>query len=155
MRSSFVGKLYDSNANGEELSVALWGAAALGEPVIPSIHTLSTKEGINVHDKIYLALAATELGDNAFAQTLFDEIMKNVQETDAYASIKLNDDKNQTLENTALAAVLAARLQDSRADKLDKFVQNERKENVYSLEELLFVKEKLASLSKAESKKQH
>ncbi len=152
MRTYFAGKLYDSNASGEELAAALWGAAALGEPVIPSIHSLAGKDGIDVHAKIYLALAATELGGHAFAQTLFDEIMKSAKETDAYASIQLNDDKNQTLENTALASVLAARLQDSRADKFDKFVQDERKENVYSLEELLFIKEKLASLSKGEAK---
>ena len=152
MRTYFLGKLYDTNASGEELSAALWGAAALGEAVIPSIHSLSTKDGIQLHDKIYLGLAATELGDHAFAQTLFDEIMKTAQETDAYASIKLNDDKNQTLENTALTAILAARLQDSRADKLDKFVRDERKENVYNLEELLFVKEKFAALSKIEAK---
>lgn len=152
MGTSFLAKLYDVNASGEELSVALWGASALGEAVIPSIHTLATKDGIGIHEKIYLALAATELGDNAYAQTLFDEIMQKSEETDAYASIKLNDDKNQTLENTALTAILAARLQDSRADKLDKFVQDERKENLYSLEELLFVKEKLGSLPKGEAK---
>jgi len=146
MQSHFVGQLYNKDANAEELAVALWGAAALGEPVIPSIHSLAEKPNIDQRTKIFLALAATELGDNEYARTLYEAVLKDKKETESLAYINLTKDKNQTIENTALMAVVAVRLQDPLAEKFDHYVETEPRVNVYTLEELLFIKEKLDHL---------
>lgn len=147
MRTALVAKFYDTNATSEELAQALWGSAALGEPVLPSIRTLAANENVHPQDKIYLALAATELGDNEYARTLYDELVKNVKQTETTAKVVFDsENKNEILENTALMSVLAVRMQDSLADKLDKFVQDEPKEILLNLESLLFVKEKMKTL---------
>ncbi len=149
MRTIFVGKLYDIDANSGELAVALWGAAALGEPVLPSIRTLAQNDKLLPADKIRLALAATELGDHEYARTLYDDLTKYVVQTDTTAHIVFEkESKDDVLENSALLSVLAARLREPMADKLDKFVQDEPKEILVNLESLLFVKEKLATLPK-------
>jgi len=146
MNSYFVGQLYNKEANAEEFAVALWGAASLGEPVIPSIHSLAEKPNIEARSKIFLALAATEMGDNEYARTLYEDVLKEKEETDSFAHIDITKDKNQTMENTALMAIVAARLQDPLAEKFDHYVQTEPHVNIYTLEELLFVKEKLENL---------
>lgn len=149
MRTIFVGNLYNIDANSGDLAVSLWGAAALGEPVIPSIRTLAKNDKVLPADKIRLALAATELSDNEYARTLYDDLIKYLVQTDTTAHIVFDkESKNEVLENSALMSVLAARLHEPIADKLDKFVQDEPKEIVMNLESLLFVKEKLASLPK-------
>lgn len=149
MRTLFVGNLYNIDAHSGDLAASLWGAAALGEPVLPSIRTLAKSDQISQADKIRLALAATELGDNEYARTLYDELTKSVEQTDTTAHIVFDkESKNEVLENSALMSVLAARLREAMADKLDKFVHDEPKEIVVNLESLLFVKEKLAMLPK-------
>lgn len=145
----FIGELYNVDASSQTLSEALWGAAALGEPVLPSIRTLAQNEKSVPQDKIYLALAATELGDNEYARTLYDGLLKNVKETDSTAKIIFAEEgKNQIIENSALMSVLGARLREPLAEKFDRFVQNEPKEIFVNLESLLFIKEKLAMLEK-------
>lgn len=151
MGTAFVAQLYNTIATEGELASALWGAAALHEPVIPSIRTLAEKTK-DTRTKIFLALAATELGDNEYARTLYEDVLKEVDETDSFAKVTITDDPVQMLENTALMSVVAARLQDQKADKFDRFVQSERKQNVYDLEELLFIREKLKQLSSVPAK---
>lgn len=151
MGTIFISQLYNTIATEGELSTALWGAAAVGEPVIPSIRTLAEKAK-QPRTKIFLALAATELGDNEYARTLYEDLLKEVDETDTFAKVTITDEPVQMMENTALMSVVAARLQDPRADKFDRFVQMERKQNVYDLEELLFIREKLKQLSSVPAK---
>lgn len=149
-------KVYDSrNSNTEEMSLALSGLAALNEPVLISLRGFSQSQNLAPMDKIYLALGAHLIGDDKLAQDMYNElIVKYGEKFNSYERLKIdakNNDNNSLA--TALAAVLAAGLDDSRAEKLWTYAKdNQAQDSLTGLERLLYLRSAIPTIPSGEAK---
>jgi hypothetical protein len=91
-------------------SAALWGLAELGRPELNTIQNLSQKDN-TPEGKLYLALAAAALGDEATARTLLNQVLNgNLVEQSPYKFLSVSQDSTTNRNITSLAAILTARL---------------------------------------------
>lgn len=148
-------KVYDSKtASTEELSLALSGLAALNEPVLISLRGFSKTQNLAPMDKIYLALGAQLIGDNNLAQTIYNElIIKYGEEFNSYERLKIDTNNDNNSMATALVSALAAGLDDSRAEKLWSYANdNQPQDSLTNLERLLYLRNVIPTIAAGDSK---
>ncbi|MFA4999905.1 MAG: alpha-2-macroglobulin family protein [Patescibacteria group bacterium] len=144
---ALAGYLYsvynNRDANRDELALALSGLAALNEPVLISLREFSRLSDLGPLDKLYLALGARLIGDNQLAQKIYDELLAAYGEKfNAYSRLKINDKNNDdNFLATVLAAILAAGLDDDRAENFRNYVVDNRPTDILgNLEQLLYLR---------------
>jgi len=145
----FYSQLLNPDYNDKkEAPLALYGLSALGEPVLPAIRSLAQQE-LEVKEKLFVALSAAELGDFEFAREIYREVAKSsMRVTLPTARIQIDENETHTLENTALAAVLASQIGEKYAPELMNYVkENKSTEILTNLEQLLYIKNTLPNLS--------
>ena len=100
--SEYLYNIYtNKESNLSEIVQALSGLAAMDEPVLNSLKLLKNEPQLSSDDKLYIALGLASLGDMTTAQSIYDELATD-----------LNQSKSTT---RALGAVLAAALSESVA----------------------------------------
>lgn len=144
----FFRKLENNKSNKEEVTLALYGLAALQQPVLPRLRAWLERDDLTVRERLYAALAAYALGDGEQARSLYRDIMNQYgQIKEPHIIIKAGDSDDEILNNTALTAVLASYLNEPQQYGLWGYLRfNRPQEILLYLEELNFVKANLARL---------
>ncbi len=98
------------NKQVEPTSLALWGLAEAGQPVLNLVYQLDKQ--INSHaGQIYLALAASSLGDYSLGSRLVNQLKAAKLKTKAdYRWLDLDKNKEYNKQLNGLAMILAARI---------------------------------------------
>jgi len=141
----------DAEETRERTIIALYGLAALGEPVLPTIQALAALGDLSPRERLYLGLAAAELGDQDTASSLYRGLLEEFGQRRGN-SVRLNvgSDQDDVLEATSLAAILGASLADDFAPLLfDYTTNNYTTDTLIYLEEISFLVEALPNLSAA------
>lgn len=128
---------------------ALYGLAVLGEPVLLDLKEAVNVKNLTLKDKIYLALAFEAIGESTTAQGIYDnEIVPVLEVKKPYVRVKTSDDTDLILKETALAAVLAAKLDTPHREGLYQYIaDNYSKKILVNAEKLLVITEEFRKLS--------
>ena len=150
LKAWLYGKVLSSNNPSPS---ALYGLAALGEPVLMELKTASNVETASLEDSLFLILGYAAIGDLPSARVLWDEKVAPVLETASpYVRVKgaAKDGKDEILQNTALASAAAAALQLPSAEGLHRWVMDSGTKNVFTgVEDLLYIKSQFLALPSA------
>jgi len=141
----------DPKETQERSIIALYGLAALNEPVLTELKLLSRQANLSTPEKLYLALAFLEAGDEPSAAELIKSVTKGDGEDLGYQMrINTGQDQDDILEATALAAVAASNLNLEEQNKLYAYVlENSGKDILLYIEQLMFLNNALPRLPKA------
>lgn len=144
--------LDNKKSTNEEIAQALYGLAALGEPVLIPIQKLQGLEEQSIQTRLYTTLALAEIGDRENARKLYIDLLQQYGETnDVYTRLRANSDM-ESLEMTALATVIAAKIQDPIIDKLWRYTSQAHVANIITpLEQALFLSEIIQQLPQSDS----
>ena len=129
----------DRGVGRERAVVALYGLAALEQPVLSQIQGLLTVQDLTLAEQLYLALGLAELGDLESARTVYQGVLKaHGEPLGANVRIKAGRDQDEILAQTALAGVLAAKLGEPQAAGFAGYLlENGSEEQLFLLEQLL------------------
>ena len=123
LRRFFTRIAEDKTALPEQAAAALWGRAALGDPVLLEIRGLLENESWEDDETLIFALALADLGDREGARTLLATLIGNHgKEADPLAWVDLGADREAMLRNTALMAMLAQKVGDPAAEGLYRYL---------------------------------
>jgi hypothetical protein len=141
----------DADETRERIIIALYGLAALEEPTLPSIQAFAALTDLSPRERLYLGLAAAELGDQDTARSLYRGLLEEFGQRRGN-SVRLNVgvDQDDILEATSLAAILGASLADSWSPLLfDYTTTNYTADILIYLEQISFLMEALPNLPAA------
>lgn len=143
LKEYFYTKLYDDSPGLK--GNALYGLAVLKEPVLLELDKASEVKNASIKDLIYIALAYCELGELPKADKIFiEKITAHMKAYKPYYRIETGKDKDDILECTALAAILASKLDKPQKSGFYEYcVNNESKNMLTSIEKLLYIKEEI------------
>lgn len=127
---------------------ALYGLAVLGEPVLLDLKEAAGVKNLSLKDRIYLALAFEAVGELITAQSIYDnEIVPVLEDKKPYVRVKASDDLDTILKETALAAVLASKLDTPHKEGLYQYISNNYSRKILiNAEKLLVILEELEKL---------
>jgi hypothetical protein len=151
LSSYFFAVLENTNETRERQVIALYGLAALGQPVLVQLQTLLKETDLSWRERLYAGLAAMELGDDTTARAVFEGLSDDFGESRAPSyRLRVGADQDDILEATSLAAILAAGLGDPIAGQLfDYTANNYTKDILIELEQISFLAQALPRLSSA------
>lgn len=131
---------------------ALFGLAVMGEPVLLDLNNALEVRNLPTRDYIYLALAFEALNETAVAQRIYDEkIVPLLENQKPYVRLKESDDPDEILKDTALAAVLASRLDTEDKEGLFQYITNNYSRKILvNVEKLLMILEEYTKLPASE-----
>ena len=145
-------KMYFYNALLSEETInarALYGLAALGEPVLTELETARNTENLSLTDYMLVGMAYQLLGETTIAREIYSTRIKpHLEIMDPYIRIKVkNGDTDACLEQTALLAAFTAGLGAEESDKMYAYVNSRYSKNVYTgVERLIYLSERLQSV---------
>jgi len=157
----FFKKLEDKKSNREEISFALFGLAELREPVLARINSWILRDDLSVKEKLYLAQALFDLGNDGESRKIFYEVIDEYgQQKNPHIIIRVSDDLDEVFQATALTAALAASLDATEADGLFNYVicnqslygEYKNSENLFNLEKISFISHRLPQLKPSPAK---
>ncbi len=143
LKDYFYTKLYDDSPGLK--GNALYGLAVLREPILLDIDKASEVENAELKDLIYIALAYCELGELPKADRIFvEKIGPHIKSFKPYNKIDAGKDNDDILECTALAAVLASKLDKPNKSGLYKYcTDHTSKEITTYIERLIYIEEEI------------
>jgi len=149
LRNYFWNVVDDPNEGRGRVIIALYGLAALGEPVLFQVQDLLQAADLSPVEALYLGLAALELGDGQSARSAYDSVLATYGEVrDPYVRVKAGVDQDDILEATSLAAILGAALGDTYHEGLFRYVTDTyTKDILICLEQLAYLSRVLPTLS--------
>lgn len=119
--------LDDPKETRERSIIALFGLAATGAPVMPSIDQFARASDLSVREHLYLGLAALAAGDDDVAREQYRQVMlRYAERRDPSVRVRVGVDQDDILEATSLAADLAAGLGDASAPALFAYTNENR-----------------------------
>lgn len=153
--SSLKMYFYTEIASGKGVQApALYGLAELGEPVLVEINKAAAIENLALEDYIFIGLAYEAIGDYAKAEEIYNtRISPNLERKDPYIRVKINGkNTDASYSQTALAAVLASRIDSPDAPKLYKYAENNYSKILYTgIEEVLYLADRMKKLNDTEA----
>jgi len=128
------------NSLQEDVAYALWGLAALKEPVLLDIRNLLDNEDLSTDIKLILGVALAQIGDYQGAGEIYIEAMSESGKiTDTFAFLERST-RDGTIESTALCSLIAMYIDAPEKIKLFNYVKsNSTEEILVNLERLIFV----------------
>ena len=145
----FTTILEDEKSLPMHAAAAMWGLAALGEPVLLDVRALVSDIGLKDDEKMVYALALADLGDLDGASALYGSLAgKYEKKSDPYKWFDFGRDKDDTLQMTAYAAMLAKKTGHADADSLYAYLQNNQtRERPILLEQLALLDGRVENVS--------
>jgi hypothetical protein len=110
LKTYFYGILDDRKSAKDDVVAAYLGLAALQEPVLVDIQRFIKDEALDAKERLILGIALAQLGDEAQALDIYAGIMKSYAKKSGDTYYITAGDRNDILELTSLAAVLATKL---------------------------------------------
>ncbi len=150
-------KMYFYNALLSDKNVqaaALFALAELGEPVLLDLNRAVATENLKLDDYLFLGLAYEAMGDTATATGIYEKkISPLLERKDPYIRAKLvKNDTDTSYRQTALAAVLASRINSPDATKLYAYVENNYSKTQYvGVEKVMYLMDRLEKLPDAKA----
>ena len=148
--AAYFRKVYeDQNETRERTIIALYGLAAVGEPVLPAVQAAAAASDLDWRERLYVALAAQELGDEGTARGLERGLLEQFGERRGpTVRLRVGVDQDDILEATSLAAILAAGIGDPLAPDLFEYTRsNYTKDILVELEQISYLVNVLPRLS--------
>lgn len=142
-------KLYFYNALLTDDTInapALYGLAALGEPVLSELELARNTENLSLTDYMLIGMAYQRLGETSIAREIYTtRIQPHLERMDPYIRVKVqNGDTDASLEQTALLAAFTAGLGMEESDKMYAYVVSRYSRNIYTgIERLIYLSERL------------
>jgi tetratricopeptide (TPR) repeat protein len=136
------------NEPGRINAPALYGLAEMAEPVLIDLNNALDVQNLSLRDYMYLALAYEALGESHTAEKIYNEKVAPVLENKSpYIRVKNSDDTDEILKDTALAAVLASRLDMPDKEGLFEYAAgNYSRKILINAEKLMYVIEEYKKL---------
>ncbi|KNY26851.1 stalk domain-containing protein [Pseudobacteroides cellulosolvens] len=149
---SYFKTLLDSS-NISDRIYAIYGLAALKEPILLDLEKAAAIDNLSLKDSIYLALSYCELGETDKAKQIYDSrVSKYVEEYKPFFLIDTGNDKDDILELTSICAYLASKLGITQKNGLFEYcIKNHSKEVLLSIEKLLFIINEIDNYSTKEA----
>jgi hypothetical protein len=131
----------DPTSTRERRIVALAGLAGLGEPVLPDLRQAAADPGLTIRERLYVALGAATLGDDATAGAIERDLLgKYGQRRGASIRLRVGESLDDTIEATSLVSLVAAQLGEPFAPELEAYVDaNPAADDLYNLQQVAFV----------------
>jgi len=148
-----LSSLTDGKADIHRIANALYGLSASKSPVLSKLQRIKDDQNLNLLDRLYVALALHTFGARNDAKNYYTSTIKpHFTDQSPYLFIQEGEkDPEANYQKTALAALLAYRLGNDDADKLNKYVFDQYARNrSLALEEMLILKEVLPHLDDQE-----
>lgn len=148
MSGYFYSRLEKGEVVGEDLTSALWGLAALGEPVLLEINKYLEQGNLSPAEKVHLALALLDSGDGAYANQVYVDLLAQYGENlGSSLRMKIGRDQDEVIFATTQMALLAARLDTPEKNSLYQYVlENPGTEILTNLEQLQILQYQLQYL---------
>lgn len=143
--------LDDPDETRERSIVALFGLAAVGEPVLDSIDGVAGAADLSPRERLYLGLAALAAGDETVAREQYRQVvLRYAERRDPYVRVRAGVDQDDILELTALAADLGAGIGDPAAAPMFEYTQaNATTDLLVELEQISYLSRAVPRLSSA------
>jgi hypothetical protein len=145
-------KVLDDRGETRERSIiALFGLAATGASVMPSIDQAALATDLSPRERLYLGLAALAAGDDDVAREQYRQVMlRYAERRDPSVRVRVGVDQDDILEATSLAADLGAGLGDASAPALFEYTsQNRTTDLLVELDRVSYLARALPRLSSA------
>jgi hypothetical protein len=145
----FLGLLQNRSETRERQLIALYGLAALDEPVLVPLQTSLTESGLTWRERLYAGLGLLEAGDDTNARAAYDALIEQFgEDTAPNYRLRVGEDQDDILEATSLAAILGAGLGDTLAPRLfDYTTANYTTDILVELEQISYLSKALPRLS--------
>jgi hypothetical protein len=149
LRSNLQQVASDWEETPERLAIALYGLAALDEPVLLKLQALESEPDLGWRGHLYLALGLHESGDGAGARRVLSHLLSvSGEQLDSWLRLRVGADLDDSLEATALGAILAAGLGEPAAESMMRYVrENQTTDILLYLDELQFLQKLLPRLT--------
>lgn len=136
---ALAGYFYDvleDQEEGNDRSLALLGLASLKEPVLLKINEEHQKKDLAPEVRINLALALLEIGDGAYAERVYKDLIGRYgEDLGTTTRIKGGQDQDEILQATTQMALLASRLNQPEKNKLYQYLLENQGKDILSLVE--------------------
>jgi hypothetical protein len=131
----------DPTSTRERRNLALAGLAGLGEPVLGELRLAIADADLTIRERLYLALGAAVIGDEATAQAIERDLLsRNGERRGASIRLRVGTSLDDTIEGTALMALVAAQLGEAFAPELQAYVEaNRAVDELFNLQQVAFV----------------
>jgi len=141
LRSVMANIAGDPEATRERKIQALAARAALGDDVLGEVHIAGAATDLSIRERLYLALAASKLGDGQLATDLERALLATYgQRLGPWIRLQVGLTLDQTVEATALWALVAIEVGDPLADEAEAYVEaNPLDDDLSALQRLAFV----------------
>jgi hypothetical protein len=149
LRRYFTSVLENPDESRDREIVALYGLAALGDPVLVQANRLLEERNLSVAERLYLGLVLAELGDRERAKGVYAWVMENHgKKADTFARIESKEGDDETLRLTALAAQLSGIIGSEDGNLLFEYLLRNRSKDIDTvLAKLLYLESALPKLS--------
>lgn len=133
-------KIFNQEKSIERASAALWGLAALDEPVLNTIGHLLDQENTSL-GKLYLGLAAGASADQGTAREVWQSLVNQFGIVDEpYVYLQIGNNKEEYLQATALGMVLAGQVSQELTESMWQYLDdNPSQENIYVSEKAILI----------------
>jgi hypothetical protein len=154
-----------NGASVDDIALALYGLALLGEPVLLDLQAFAKLPDLSVRNAAYTALGLAAIGESFVAREIYvSSIAPHIQRISPYYRVNIGSTRTEILNATSVTALLAARLGMPEAMGLHEYTVNYRYENfdredpyrsdvflLMNIERLLFITYEIGNRSNAEA----
>lgn len=134
----FYGILEGEKTGEDDRSLALWGLAALKEPVLIQLNEKLQEKDLAPGERIRLSMACADAGNGAVGLATFKELLAQYgEDLGTTMRIKVGKDQDEIIAATTQMALLAARLDRPEKAKLYQYIlENKGTEILNNLEQV-------------------
>lgn len=138
--TAYFYNVLNGNVTGER-GAALYGLAVLKAPILVELDKSIKTDNAGIKDVLFMALAYAELGETSKAKEIFkSKIEKEIESIKPYLRIDTGTDNDDVIDCTALAAVLASKLDLSQKSGLYNYcIKNAAKDIFVNIQKLLYL----------------
>jgi hypothetical protein len=125
----------------ETRNIALAGLAGLGEPLLDEIRAALADPTLTIRERLYLALGAAALGDHATALAVERDLLGAYGERlGPWLRLRVGDSLDDTIEATALVALIGATVGDPAAEWAEAYVEENRAvDDLFNLQQIGYI----------------
>jgi hypothetical protein len=125
----------------EARNIALAGLAGLGDPVLDEIQAALADPTLTIRERLYLALGAANLGDHATALAVERDLLGRYGERlGPWLRLRVGSSLDDTIEATALMALIGATVGDPAAEWAEAYVEENRAvDDLFNLQQVGYI----------------
>ncbi len=140
----------DNKADIRRISIALYGLASLGEPILDMVDSVKNSDKLDDESRLYLGLALVKIGARESAREMYSEISNKFVEYKGGLLFKTSEDQNNNMTLTAMTALLSSYLnEENDLEKLWMVIStNDNTKIAIELEKIMIISNELVKRNK-------